>query len=70
MAVDVQDVGAVLPGARGEDHVGQADPVLATGRELALSVPGRSDRLRVDAEISDSASVSCCSAKSVGETVL
>jgi len=51
VAVDVQDVGAVLVRARAEEEVGEADSVLAAGRELTLSALGCGDRLRVNAEI-------------------
>ena len=39
VAIGVHDVGAVLLGACGDEHVGDRDPVLADRRELALGAP-------------------------------
>ena len=51
MAVDVQDVGAVLLRAGAQDQVGQADPVSAAGREFTLAALSRRDRLGINAEV-------------------
>jgi hypothetical protein len=51
MALDMQDVGAVLLGAGADDEVREADPVLAARREFMLGAFGCVHGLSVDTQI-------------------
>src|ERR1700737_112853 len=51
VAVDMQDVGAVLLSAGAADQIREADPMVAARRELMLGTFGGGHRLSVDAQV-------------------